>query len=260
MDMEKQFLLNSGELKIACKLTEPLSGTVRRVILGVHGFGGSADDQIQSGIAEEMGMFGAAMLRFDFPAHGESPMDSDAFSLDNCKSSLIAAAGFLKEQYPDVEDLCIFATGFGAYVTLIALHELIAMPGRIKLVIQTPSVRMADTLLAMIGRSAETFRAVDRHTVPAPRPFDVTYSFYEELRQNVALEAYPIPMLILQGEADDYINMQDIQSFNRINERSKLVVIPGASHRFLEPGAWDMVLDLTRDWFEFEQVLLSDWY
>jgi hypothetical protein len=36
-------------------------------------------------------------------------------------------------------------------------------------------------------------------------------------------------------------------------------VIPGADHQFLNPGAWDMVVDLTRDWFEFEQVLLCDW-
>jgi len=45
----------------------------------------------------------------------------------------------------------------------------------------------------------------------------------------------------------------------RLNENAKLVIIPGASHRFLEEGAWDMVLDLTRDWFEFEQVLVTDW-
>ena len=31
------------------------------------------------------------------------------------------------------------------------------------------------------------------------------------------------------------------------------------SHRFVEEGAWDMVLDLTRDWFTFQQVLLCDW-
>lgn len=66
-------------------------------------------------------------------------------------------------------------------------------------------------------------------------------------------------MLILQGETDDYINPGDIQQFHRINEGSKLVTVPGTSHRFLEEGAWDMVLDYTRDWFEYEQVLLSDW-
>ena len=65
-----------------------------------------------------------------------------------------------------------------------------------------------------------------------------------------------IPMLILQGEDDIYIRSDDIQNFHRINEQSELVTIPGTSHRFLEEGAWDMVLDLTRDWFDFEQVLL----
>ena len=62
-----------------------------------------------------------------------------------------------------------------------------------------------------------------------------------------------------KGEEDDFVRMRDIQQFRRINEQSKLVVIPGAGHRFLEEGAWDMVLDLTRDWFEYEQVFLSDW-
>lgn len=258
--MEKNFLLSHGELKISCKLTEPMSGTVRQTILGVHGFGGGANDPIQAGIAEEMSLFGAATVRFDFPAHGESPMDSEAFTLENCKKTLLTVAEHAKQLYPQVENLCIFATGFGAYVTLISLADLMELPGKIRLVIQTPSVRMADTLLSMIQKSAETFRVEDRYTVRTPRPFDVTYSFYQELRQNVALEAYPIPMLILQGEKDDYINMGDIQSFHRINDQAKLVIIPGASHQFQEEGAWEMVLDLTRDWFEFEQVLLSDWY
>ena len=71
-------------------------------------------------------------------------------------------------------------------------------------------------------------------------------------------KVYPIPMLILHGQYDDYIPMSDIQLLRDLNDRSKLVIIPGASHQFLEPGAWDMVLDLTRDWFEFEQVLLSE--
>ena len=258
--MEKRFLLNVDGLRISCCHTQPLGGVVRRIVLGVHGFGGSADDEIQTGIAEEMAMMGAAMFRFDFPAHGESPMESDMFTLENCKNTLWQVANYARQQYPEVEDLCIFATGFGAYVTLLTLDSLLEMPGNIRLVVQTPSIRMANTLLAMIRKSPETLRVEDRYTMRATRPFDVTYSFYEELRVNVAMEAYTIPMLILQGEKDDFINMDDIQNFHRINEQSKLVIIPGASHRFLEAGAWDMVLDLTRDWFEFEQVLLSDWY
>ena len=258
--MEKTLLLHSGSLQIPCKLSQPDSGSIRRIVLGVHGFGGCMDDTIQAGIAEEMEMFYSASVRFDFPAHGQSPHGSEALTLANCIESLLTAAEFARKSFPDVEDLCIFATGFGAYVTLVALQDLLEMPGRVKLVVQTPAVLMHETMLAMKGINRETLWAMDRITYNADRPFEATYAFYEELRENIALTTYPIPMLILQGEEDSYIRMHDIQQFHRINERSKLVIIPGASHRFLEEGAWDMVLDLTRDWFEYEQVLLSDWY
>ena len=257
--MEKVFLLSQDDLEIPCIITEPEDGEIRRVILGVHGIGGSMKDEIQAGIAEEMALFCSATLRFDFPAHGESPTTDTDLTLRGCTDTLLAAARYAKERYPDVEDLCVFASGFGAYVTLITLQDLLELPGRIKLVVQTPSVLMHDTILAMLSISRETLWAMDRVTLRAPRPFDVTYSFYEELRQNIALTTHPNPMLILHGEEDSFIRMSDIQQFRRINEQSKLVIIPGTSHRFLEEGAWDMVLDLTRDWFEFEQVLCCDW-
>ena len=186
-------------------------------------------------------------------------MTDRAFSLKNCVQTMLAVAHYAREQHPDTEDLCIFASGFGAYVTLIALDELLKMPGKVKLVVQTPSVLMHNTLLRMKHITRQAFQAMDRVTFRTQRPFDVTYQFYEELQENIALASYPIPMLILHGEEDAYISMEDIQNFRRINENAKLVIIPGTSHRFLEEGAWDMVLDLTRDWFSCEQVLLADW-
>ena len=257
--MEKAFLLSQGAFAIPCVLTEPDFGLIRRIVLGVHGLGGSTADAIQQSIAEEMSIFCSATLRFDFPAHGKSPLESNAFTLKNCVDSLIAVVQFARKQYPDIEDLCIFATGFGAYVTLVSLQTLQERPGRIQLVVQTPSVRMDDTLLAMANLSRETFWAMERYTFPITRPLTVTYRLYEELQKSSAFTAHPIPMLILQGEEDAYIRISDIRQFHQMNENSKLVIIPGASHRFMESGAWDMVLDLTRDWFEFEQVLLTDW-
>lgn len=255
--MEMERMLHRDGLTIPCKISEPDFGSIRRIVLGVHGFGGSMDDAIQAGIAEEMELFYAATIRFDFPAHGKNP--AQELNLQDCLDTLYHVACFARERWPQVEDLCIFASGFGAYVTLLSLQDLMELPGRIHLVIQTPSLRMHNTILAMKSVSRETFWAMDRITFMAPRPFDVTYGFYEECARNIALTAYPIPILILQGEEDRYVQENDIQQFHRINEKSKLVTVPGTSHRFLEPGAWDMVLDLTRDWFECEQVLLSDW-
>lgn len=255
--MEREILLQQGALTIPCLLTVPEQGEIRRIVLGVHGLGGSVGDAIQASIAEEMALFYAATYRFDFPGHGANP--SQKLAVQDCVDTLAAVAQCAKEQYPQVEDLCVFATGFGAYITLLALQKLQTLPGKLKLVIQTPSVRMDDTLLRMISFSRETLWAMEKITFPLPRPLDVTYSFYEELEKNTVLANHSIPMLILQGETDDYIRFEDIQQFRRLNEQAKLVLIPGASHRFIEEGAWDMVLDLTRDWFEFEQVLVTDW-
>lgn len=256
--MEHRFSITQGSLRIPCRLTEP-EGDIRRLVLGVHGLGGSTDDAIQTAITEEMNLFYAAVMRFDFPAHGESPLDSQAFTLENCTASLLCAARHIRERYPQVEDLCVFATGFGAYVTLLVLPELLELPGQIRLVVHTPSVLMHDTLLAMMRVTPEEFRSMEKLHVPAPRPFDVTYSLYEDMQDNIVLTDHPIPMLILHSQDNAYIRMPDIQRFRRLNPDSRLVIIPGTTHRFLEEGAWDMVLDLTRDWFEFQQVLLGDW-
>ena len=257
--MEKTVMLSRGELQIFCKQTEPDFGDIRRVVLSVHGLGGNTEDPIQSSIAEEMEIFSSATIRFDFPVHGQSPMTDEYFTLENCKQSLLAAAEYAKEQYPEVEDLCIFATGFGAYMTLICLDDLVQLPGRIHLVVQTPSVLMHETLLSMKNISRPTFQAMGEITFNRRRSLTIKYSFYEDLLNNMALVVHPIPMLILHGEFDDFIPMDHIQNLRRLNEDAKLVIIPGASHRFLEEGAWDMVLDLTRDWFEFEQVLCCDY-
>ena len=243
-------------MQIPCKLSVPEDGQIRRVVLGVHGFSGSMEDEIQVGIAEEMEMFYSATLRFDFPAHGSNT--SNELTLRGCRATLMAVAEEAKKRFPEVEDLCIFASGFGAYVTLTCLEDLVELPGKVKLVVQTPGLMMHDTLLKMMRTTRETLWAMETMMSRTKRPIAVTYSFYEEMRDHLVLTTHPIPMLILQSDNDAVIRAVHMQNFTRLNEESKLVTIPGTSHRFMEEGAWDMVLDLTRDWFEFEQVLLAD--
>lgn len=254
--METKFVISRDDRNTPCILSEPDYGTPLRVVLGVHGIAGSKNDDIQKSIAEEMTLFGSPVLRFDFPAHGEN--EEDILTLHGCVDTLLDVAEWAAERYPQARDLCIFATGFGAYVTLTAMQDLIELPLRVRLVIQTPSLRMDQTVLGITRVTPVTLEAMDMVIFRASRPLGIFYSFYEELVDNPALATYPIPFLILHGQYDDYIPMADIQQLHDLNNRSKLVIIPGASHRFLEPGAWDMVLDLTRDWFEYEQVLLAE--
>ena len=248
--METEFVLSRGELDTPCILREPDSGAPLRVVLGVHGFGGSMRDTLLESIAEEMALFGAAVLRFDLPAHGEN--QEDLMSLDNCVQTLLDVAEYACEKYPQVEDLCIFASDFGAYVALSAMHELQEFPHRVRLVIQEPCMQMDQAVLDMAHVSLVTLEAMEWAVVPGERPVGITYSFFEELRDNSTLASYPIPFLILRGDCGCGSDLADIHLLRSLNERSRLVLIPS------DPESRDVVLDLTRDWFDFEQVLLTE--
>ncbi len=57
------------------------------------------------------------------------------------------------------------------------------------------------------------------------------------------------PALFIVGGADESILEANRATAMLIDAPSELSVIPGASHRFVEPGAMDMVAEITRDWF-----------
>ena len=250
--METKSVLFREELGTPFLLREPDHGAPVRVVLGIHGFGGSMRDPLLESIAEEMSMFGAAVLRFDLPAHGEN--QEDVMSFPNCVQTLLHMADYVCGRYPQVEDLCIFASDFGAYVALSAMQELQEYPQRVRLVILDPCVQMDQAVLDMAHVSMVTLEAMEWAVVPGEHPVGITYSFFEELRDNSALASYPLPFLILRSICGSGFIPADIQLLRSLNERSRLVLVPGG------PGSRDVVLDLARDWFEFEQVLLTESY
>ena len=75
--MVRYFSLSQEHLRIPCKIYEPDFGAPKQCILGVHGFGAGKDAHILAALSEEMSIFGAATVCFDFPAHGENPQNTD---------------------------------------------------------------------------------------------------------------------------------------------------------------------------------------
>ncbi len=257
--MERTFTIPQGEFDLPMKVYEPDFGSVTRCVVAVHGLCGHKDSHVLQSISEEMGIFGAATVRFDLPCHGESPMTERELSLDNCHAAILTAARWAQENYPDVPK-CVFATGFGAFLTTHCLDALRIILGDVRLVMQTPDFRMSQSLLALNGLTESALRKMGRVIMgrPGDRKIEVTYGLYEELRSAMTYAEYDMPMLLIHGEYDEAVPLEDVARFHRINEQAKLVVIPGADHQFRGAGQWDMVVDLTRDWFEFEQVTLCD--
>ena len=64
-----------------------------------------------------------------------------------------------------------------------------------------------------------------------------------------ALEAVRAPTLLIVGGADRVVIELNEQALARLRGPKNLVIVPGASHLFPEPGALEAVIDHAAGWF-----------
>jgi len=67
---------------------------------------------------------------------------------------------------------------------------------------------------------------------------------------GAALTGVQAPTLLIVGEHDDQVVQLNRQALTQLRCEKRLVIVPGATHLFEEPGALDEVARLARDWFQ----------
>lgn len=257
--MLKKLTLSCGTLPTPCRIYEPRVGTVQRCIIGVHGLGGSNKSVCLAAIAEEMALYNTATVCPDLPAHGESRLPDRALTLASCREALLSAAELARTRYPDAEELCVFATSFGAYLTLLALRDLTERAEHLRIVLRAPAVQMAQTFLKIAGLTAGQLLEQGRVQYGFGRVMELPYSLYEEISNSSVDFVDPVPMLLIQGGRDETVLPQDVVQFTWLNECAELLIMPETDHRFKAPGEMEKIVDLARDWFLCGHVLQDDW-
>jgi dienelactone hydrolase len=97
------------------------------------------------------------------------------------------------------------------------------------------STGAAAALIAAAGRPATVQAVVSRGGRP-----DLAGAHPPEVRQ---------PTLLIVGERDPLVIDLNRQAMRELGGESRLVIVPGATHSFEEPGALEQVAHLARDWF-----------
>ena len=70
-----------------------------------------------------------------------------------------------------------------------------------------------------------------------------------DLASRQALMSVTAPTLLLVGGEDDIVIDLNRQAYDQLRCEKKLLIIPGATHLFEEPGTLEQVASLAADWF-----------
>ncbi len=230
--------------EIKCKAFLPENEEPKHVIIGVHGFAGDKDSSMLKRLANTVCKSGGALICFDFPSHGESPVGEDMLTIENCKRDLLAVVEYTEGKYPKAQK-SIFATSFGGYIALKCASHLCDF----SLVLRAPAVTMPKILLETVLKiSDEEFQRLGVVECGFERKMRLPYSFSRDLwkEESVYDITLSLPTLIIHGDCDDIVPPADVLDFVKDRENVRLEMIPGADHRFKGRGEMEKVIELTK--------------
>ena len=139
--METLIEIKSKKYNIAAKSYLPDKDTgLKEIIIACHGFAGDKESSAIKLLGEEMIKENIGVLCFDFPGHGESKVDGKTLTINNCIQDINTIEEYIKQNYS--VPISIFATSFGAYITLINIARNKKIYKNI--ILRSPAINMSN--------------------------------------------------------------------------------------------------------------------
>ena len=223
----------------------------KEIIIAVHGFAGDKESSAISLLAKEMTKEGFGVVCFDFPGHGESEVEADKLTIDNCINDIETVEEYIKEKYGKQMKIDLFATSFGAYITLLKIFKYNTKYN--KIVLRAPAIKMDKIFKENLLR--ETFEEFQKRGITKlgfDRIMNIPFSFYEELKQNQILKIYKNSqkILIIQGTEDDVAPIKDTKELIDLDKANfELFEIQGADHRMKKDGELEKAINKAKKYF-----------
>jgi putative phosphoribosyl transferase len=217
---ERLVQISAGQTTLEGNLVIPKNS--RGIVLFAHGSGSGRHSPRNKYVAEVLQDAGIATLLIDLLTEEEEEIDLQTrhlrFDIDLLAQRLIEATDWLKqEQNIQTKDLSVgfFGASTGAAAALVAAAQ------RQKIV------------KAIVSRGG--------------RP---------DLAGSENLSRVQAPTLLIIGGNDEPVIEMNKDAFKQLTnledneKKKKIVIVPGATHLFEEPGKLEEVADLAKDWFQ----------
>jgi putative phosphoribosyl transferase len=187
------------------------------IVIFAHGSGSSRHSPRNQYVAQVLNNAGIATLLIDLLTKEEEKIDDvtreHRFNINLLARRLLASTDWIS-QYSKIRNLSIgyFGASTGAAAALVAASE-------------RPNV-----ISAIVSRGG--------------RP---------DLAGQQVLNRIQAPTLLIVGENDKqviHLNEKALEQLSRLEKKKKIIIIPGATHLFEEPGTLEEVARRAIGWFE----------
>ena len=256
MSTEKVGFKNIYGQKLAGTLHLPEEANGWGVVIS-HCFTCSRHISILTRTCRELAAAGFTALRFDFSGNGQSEGDFADTSYTRHVSEMKSAAALLRNR--GAEKIFLAGHSMGATIALIAGSQMPEVPaiccigGRLSR-IDTPLVLDEGQRRELAEDGAFSF-------VSRNRKLRLKAGFFEDAaRYDLPgiLKAYDRPILVLHGEDDEIIPVDEARRAHDLNpDRIELALMPGVDHMFLEEADRNRAAARITGWFSARAGLPS---
>jgi pimeloyl-ACP methyl ester carboxylesterase len=199
-------------------------------VVTCHGLGASKDTDTYLWLGDELPAAGLALARFDFRGCGESSGREADTTIASRIEDVESVLAFLAADPHLERRVGLLGSSLGGFV---ALHVAARRPGLPVVTWNAPA-----SLTELANDDLEEGRSLGV-------AFAIEYS-----TGRYALAPPGVPMhLVIHGEDDEVVGVEHAASLHEIAaEPCDLVLIPGADHRFSDPGHRKHAVGLSKEW------------
>lgn len=216
----------NGDRQIYGELFTP-QGDSKGVAIVSHGFNGT--HQSGRNYFDLMQELGYQCYVFDFPCgsvNSRSDNNTLNMSIFDEQSDLIAIANYFRQQDPN-QEIMLIGESQGGLISALTAAQLGDEISRLILVF--PALCIPDDWRKRYPHLSDIPEVTDLWGVKLGR------RFFEEIHDMHPLDIigkYHNPVLIVQGDKDNIVSMEDSEKASQLYEDARLHIIPGAGHGF----------------------------
>jgi uncharacterized protein len=250
---EKLFFENSKKNKLIGILSNPSNNKSKPIIILCHGFFSSKDSRTFTSFEKLLNEKNISTFRFDFLGHGESEGLFEDITISEAVDDILNAIKFLKDL--GYNKIGLIGSSFGGISSIMAAsktNELFVLGLKCPVSDYYETTKRKKSEEELIMWKEVGFDFYIRKDKTALR---LNYTFYEDFKNNDAYKAAElinIPTLIVHGNKDQLVPIDQSIKTSKIIKNCKLEIIENADHFFKEKEHFEKMLNLFVEFVEEE--------